>query len=280
MHKIGIMQGRLTPPNGRGIQFFPGGDGEWQEEFKRAQKLGLKAIDFNFDLDRYEENPLWTEKGIKEIKSMISLSGVPVTYITADFFMRRPFFRIDAKSRKENERIFMKLMEAAEKIGTKYIEMPILDNSSIETAEERKIFVDVMQRALKKAPRGMTISLEGDLSPESFLNLLGEIGDSRVKIVYDIGNRTGQGYSPENEIPLLHEHITHIHMKDKKFRGKTVPLGTGSSNFALIFKALANTGFKGDFILQAARGEDGKEIETVSGYKKFTEGLIRKYLQK
>ena len=49
MRSIGIMQGRLTQPKGRGIQFFPFDN--WIEEFKVAKEIGLKEIEFIFDYD-------------------------------------------------------------------------------------------------------------------------------------------------------------------------------------------------------------------------------------
>ena len=50
-HQIGIMQGRLTCPKGRGIQFFPFDN--WENEFYKAEKLGLDEIEFIFDFDDY-----------------------------------------------------------------------------------------------------------------------------------------------------------------------------------------------------------------------------------
>ncbi|MCR4334881.1 MAG: sugar phosphate isomerase/epimerase [Patescibacteria group bacterium] len=278
MNKIGIMQGRLTPSQGRGIQFFPFGHGEWQEEFVKAQKLGLYDIDFNFDLERYEENPLWTKKGREEIKNIIKKTGVKVDHITADFFMRSPFFRVDKKTQKENENIFIKLVKYTNEIGVKNIEIPILDNSSIRTDDERKIFIESMSRSLSKIPKNMTISLEADLSPAELLKLIKEIGSSVFKIVYDIGNRVGLGYSPEDEILLLYKYITHIHIKDKPFQGSTIQIGTGSAKFDEIFSSLASINFKGNFILQAARGKDGEEEKNVSRDIKFIKNLIQKYL--
>lgn len=61
MRSIGIMQGRLTQPKGRGIQFFPFDN--WIEEFKVAKEIGLKEIEFIFDYDNYKENPLWQDEG-------------------------------------------------------------------------------------------------------------------------------------------------------------------------------------------------------------------------
>ncbi len=59
--KYGIMQGRLTPSNGRGIQFFPFEN--WENEFYVARDIGLDEIEFIFDYPNYTQNPLWTSTG-------------------------------------------------------------------------------------------------------------------------------------------------------------------------------------------------------------------------
>lgn len=273
MNKIGILQGRLTPSNNRGVQFFPFDN--WQNEFSAAQELGLSDIDFIFDLDRFEDNPLWTKTGRKTIQKLIGGNGVVIKHITADFFMRRPFFRNDAGIRKNNIFVLINLIRFAEEIGARNIEIPLLDNSSIKTEEEKKVLTDSLSEVLTKTNKSkINLTLETDLPPKSFLNLLEKINEPRVKIVYDTGNSAAQGYNPKEELTTLKNYISHIHIKDRKLKGNTVPLGTGNAKFDEIFQTLKIIGFKDSFILQAARGVDGKEKETVVNYIKF----VSKYL--
>src|SRR3989344_3359367 len=89
--RIGIIQGRLTPPRGRGIQFFPFDN--WRAEFYLARDLGLHHIEWIFDLEDYRKNPLWTKAGRKEIKKIIAETGVSIDFICADYFMRNPFHK-------------------------------------------------------------------------------------------------------------------------------------------------------------------------------------------
>ena len=84
------MQGRLTEPRGRGIQFFPFEN--WREEFTQGKKLGLDEIEFIFDYDRYQENPLWQGRG-EMVGSAVSESGVQVRSVCFDYFMRRAFYK-------------------------------------------------------------------------------------------------------------------------------------------------------------------------------------------
>ena len=66
---IGIIQGRLTPSRGRGLQFSP--FEEWKQEFHVGKEIGIQEIEWIFDYERYEENPIWTETGCWEICEVI-----------------------------------------------------------------------------------------------------------------------------------------------------------------------------------------------------------------
>ena len=49
MNKIGIMQGRLSPPIDGRIQAFPIND--WESEFEKASKIGFDCIEWIFDME-------------------------------------------------------------------------------------------------------------------------------------------------------------------------------------------------------------------------------------
>ena len=267
-HSTGIMQGRLTPPKGRGIQFFPF-DG-WQSEFEKAQGLGLNDIEFIFDLDQYESNPLWTDGGVSEIQSLINKSGVLVNNICGDFFMRRPFFRVEENVRKENVEVLKKLIVSASNIGARNVEIPILDNSSLKTKEEEDILARSLTECLETArSNNIILSVEADLPPVKLLNLLKKFPGHQVKVVYDSGNSSGLGYDPYEEVTTLGDFIINAHIKDRVLGGGTVSLGTGSADFDKLFTGLKKINYQGAFTLQAARGSDGNESETTNTYLNF-----------
>lgn len=274
---FGIMQGRLTPSNGRGIQFFP--FDHWEQEFELGSSIGLNEIEFIFDFDRYEENPLWTDAGIEQVNTVIKKTGVKVNHICADFFMRRPFFRVEEGVRKENIEVFKKLIEAAKQIGARTIEIPLVDNSSLKTEEEKKLLISSLKEIVPFAEKaGVTLTLETDLPPKPFRALLEEINHPMIKANYDTGNSSGLGYDPYEEITTLGKFVHNIHIKDRVLGGTTVPLGTGSADFDRFFQAVKEVEYKGSFILQAARQEDGNEIETIKGYIEFVKRYITQYL--
>lgn len=275
--KIGIMQGRLTPTKGRGIQFFPFEN--WQNEFRQAPDAGIDEIEFIFDLDRYEENPLWTENGRQDIKSLISQTGVKVNHICADYFMRRPFFRVSEQIRKENVQILKKLIVAAKEIGAIGVEIPLVDNSSIKTEEEENLLIASLRECLPLAERQqITLGLEIDYPPKRFLTLLQKISHPWIRANYDSGNSSGLGFDPEEEINTYGQFVSNIHIKDRILGNGTVELGTGNADFDKLFRALKGVDYRGNFILQVARGVEGQEAETIKKQVAFLKGYINKYL--
>ena len=283
-HPIGIMQGRLVLPKGRGIQFFP--FEEWQEEFKSASKIKIDEIDFIFDLDRYQENPLWTEAGVAMVQKSIEESGVKVRHICADFFMRRPFFRATEQERSKRSRevrqdniaILKRLIAVAQEIGATNIEIPLVDNSSVKAEEEKDILVKSIEECFAEAQaRGITISLEADLPPKELLALVKRFNHPSLKITYDSGNSSSLGYDSYEEITTYGNYLSNIHIKDRVLRGTTVPLGTGNADFDKLFRGLKEANYEGSFTFQSARQEEGKEAETILSYVEFVKRYITTY---
>ena len=71
------------------------------------------------------------------------------------------------------------------------------------------------------------------------------------------------------EVTTLREKILNIHIKDRKFQGTTVALGTGSADFEGLFRGLREIAYYGAYILQAARGVEGKERENIEDQLTF-----------
>ena len=65
--EIGIMQGRLSPPEDGRIQSFP--KRSWRKEFSRAQKAGLASIEWIYEAETEAHNPLGSDHGIEEVQA-------------------------------------------------------------------------------------------------------------------------------------------------------------------------------------------------------------------
>ncbi|RKJ06162.1 sugar phosphate isomerase/epimerase [bacterium D16-54] len=278
-HQIGIMQGRLTQPKGRGIQFFPFDN--WENEFFSAQKIGLEEIEFIFDYDKYTQNPLWTKEGIETIRELKKKTGIQVNVVCFDYFMRRPFYKSDLKEqsliKKENTEILEKVLLAMKELEIGLIEIPLVDASSLKNNQEKLAFQEWLLGIVDREDTSIRFGLETDLKPKDFLEYIEGFCNPRVGANYDSGNSSGIGYDLYEEVTTLRDHIFNIHIKDRVYQGTTVPLGTGSADFEQLFKGLSEIGYSHNFILQAARGDEGKEEDNISAQMKFVCEYIEKY---
>lgn len=273
------MQGRLTNPKGRGIQFFPFDN--WENEFYTAQKLGLDEIEFIFDFDNYAQNPLWTSDGIKQIEKLKEETGIQINAVCFDYFMRRPFYKAALEKqdfiRKENTRIIKQVLGSMEQLGIGLIEIPLVDASSLSNGVEKAAFREWLLQIVESTSQSIRFGLESDLNPKDFLEYLKEFNNVRVGANYDSGNSSGIGYDLYEEVTTLKDYIYNIHIKDRVYHGTTVQLGTGSADFDRLFQGLKKIGYEYNFILQAARGTEGEEESNIASQIEFVKSYIKKY---
>jgi len=268
---IGIMQGRLLPPVNNRIQAFPAE--RWNEEFLIAKELGFDCIEFIFEEKDEKKHPLMNKDGIKQIGQLESETGIKILSICADYFMDFPLhkgFQIE-----ESISILQRLISNSAIFGVRNIVIPCVDQSSLSSSEEISLFVQSMNKCIPLAEKtNITLALETDLSPKNFLELLIKLKSSCIKVNYDMGNSASLGHNPKEEIEAYGKWITDVHIKDRVYKGSTVPLGNGNVDFQVVFNKLREINFSGIYIFQPARKEAGREKETIKEYMTF----INQYL--
>jgi len=272
--KIGIIQGRLSSPEGGRIQFFPWNT--WREEFSKAQACGFQLIDWVINGACVEENPLMTTEGIAEIKALEETTGVAVIAVCADYFMDSPLIRCTNKERDERVEMLYKIAEQMHKAGISYLELPFVDQSAIKTEDELKALVELFSSLLDEMhKRNVTLAFETSLPADAFAGFIKALDHPATKVNYDMGNSASLGYSPRDELKAYGQYVATVHVKDRVHGGGTVPLGTGDTDFDTCFAMLREKGFRGPFILQAARG--GEEMAWCRSNREFLLQYLRKY---
>ena len=269
--EIGVMQGRLVPQIANRIQAFPWPN--WREEFELARLHDFSSIEFVFEVDRFDENPIYTDGGIEDIKQLIDQTGVLVSAICGDYFMDRPFFGVPISAQEESISVLQRLIRSAGTVGAKRVEIPCVDHASIRNEEEKGLLVASVSSCLDEAERlSIEIVFETSLPPEEFREFLERFGHPLIKANFDTGNSASLGYEPFHEISTLGAFISNVHIKDRMLHGTTVPLETGNANFPSIFATLAKIDYQGPFILQTARDPD--DIHVATKYR----DMVRSYL--
>lgn len=274
MIKLAVMQGRLSPPEDNRIQCFP--RHSWREEFPKAVEAGIPAIEWIDDTYGADVNPIRTPEGIEELHKLMKQHGVAIPSVCADSFMEDPLIRCTEEQREERLELLGFLLLQAHSLGASHLGIPLLDNSALKTREEIMNIAASLKTLvplLKKL--SMEIHLETSLSPEEFSILLSELPDLYFRVTYDTGNSASLGYDPHKEFAAYGKRIGSVHIKDRKKGGGpahrslgvggTVPLGTGDTDFEAVKEELQKIRFDGLYTLQVARGDTGKETETIKG---------------
>jgi L-ribulose-5-phosphate 3-epimerase len=257
--KIGVMQGRLVPKYQGRYQAFP--IGMWQDEFKVAKECDLDLIEFILDFNEAEENPLLRLGGIDEIVKIIKDTGVSVKTICADYFMEAPLHSSDDKVVEESFKILERLLEAAKVLKITDIVIPCVDQSSLETEEAVSRFIKQIARIIPTIEKeNINLSLETDLAPKPFIELLDKLNSKNITVNYDIGNSAALGFDSDEELVTYGDRITDIHIKDRVLDGGPVTLGEGNADFGKFFSKLEEFDYQGPFIMQAFRDDEGVEI--------------------
>lgn len=273
MMTIAVMNGRLSPPEDNRIQCFP--RLSWQDEFSRAAEAGVYGIEWIDDTYGADANPIRTPEGIRTLPTLMKLHNVKIPSVCADSFMEQPLIRCSDTEREERLKLLEFIILQAHILGASHVGIPLLDNSALKNRDEimqvakaLKTVVPVLQK-LK-----IEIHLETSLSPVEFPNLLNELPHPHFRVTYDTGNSASLGYNPHEEFATYGDRIGSVHIKDRKKGGGTVPLGTGDTDFAAVKEELEELRFNGLYTLQAARGETGKEIETVKKYREWVSSFF------
>jgi len=259
MTKLGIMEGRLVPPEDGRFQCFP--RKQWESEFAHAAKVPFDYIEWIYDLYGHDVNPLGNLAGVERLKDLTESTGVCIASVCADYFMDKPLFRCGEQELDERLQELARILRHGRAVGAKRVIIPFVDASAIRSNQDFAAVQEALKAAMPFAEEtGVEIHLETSLGPAEFAKLLNSIPHPKLKANYDSGNSASLGYSPADEFAAYGDRIGSIHIKDRVLNGGTVPLGTGNADFAALFSCLEKIEYRGDFTLQVARGIPGDEV--------------------
>ena len=253
------MQGRLCAPEDLRFQSFP--RRAWEREIELAPQVPLRGIEWIYDQYGEGANPLETAAGRKQLREKLARARVQVVSICADYFMDCPLADPDDDIRTQRQGKLEWLIALCPEMAIQRIVLPFVDASKISDRAATDAVLKVLHAMLPRAQAaGVELHLETDMGPAAFRAFLEEIEHPLVKVNYDSGNSSSLGYKPVEEFAAYGERIGSFHIKDRVVGGKTVPLGQGSADFASLRAGLLDIDYRGDFVLQVARGAVGEEL--------------------
>ena len=259
-HSYGIMQGRLSKIIGKKIQAFP--ERNWKSEFLKANRLGLKSIEWTLDYKNFEKNPIFSKKGQTKIKELSKKYSIKVNSLTGDCFMQKPFWK-----NKYNQKLIIdltKVIKSCGILGIKFIVIPLVDNGSIQSNQDKKNLLKSCNKIIKYL-RNSNVKLvfESDFSPKKLGNLIKKFNTNYFGINYDVGNSASLGYDIDEEFKYYGKYIFNIHVKDRLKNGSTIRLGSGNANFEKLFYNLKKMKYRNNLILQTARSKKNQHMNEI-----------------
>lgn len=114
----------------------------------------------------------------------------------------------------------------------------------------------VVERIKDAAPKaedaGIILGLENTLSAKDNMTILEKIQHDSVKVYYDIGNSTRNGFDVPTEIRMLGDRICQFHFKDKD----SPFLGRGEVKMVPVAKSIRDIGYEGWIVLETKVQKD------------------------
>lgn len=247
--KFGIVQGRLIQCPEGCLQWFPQGD--WESEFPLATTLGYNYIELIAERQHNENNPIWTDEGIENIKALAERNEMSLHVILNDYIIDHSL----AGNKGVIEQT-LKLISQAKLLGIQKLILPLFEKSEL-TEDNFTEYKNTLKKIANIAQENnILVCLETILNGKCLLNLLEFMDHSNIKCVFDTGNQIAFGHDIYSDISLLGVQIHHVHIKDKNDQNENVLLGTGKVNFCKVFESLSAIGFRGPYTFETARGKD------------------------
>lgn len=269
-----VMQGRLSPPEAGRFQSFP--RASWDRELVLASLVPVRGIEWIYDVHGEGVNPLETPSGRTRLRALLSARGVSVVSVCADYFMERPLVDGQAAPSAASVARLRWLLGVCREMAISRIVLPFVDASRLGDERMKRATLSALHTVLPDVEdAGVEVHLETDLPPGDFASFLRDIDHPLMRVNYDSGNSAALGYHPAEEFAAYGDRIGSMHIKDRQRGGGTVPLGHGDTEFPLLRAAIIEHGYRGDFVLQIARGAPGDEVSWLTTAQQRVRAWLR-----
>lgn len=158
-------------------------------------------------------------------------------------------------------------------LGGRVILLPFFGKGALRTHDEMDYVADFLREIGPQALKtGVVLGLENTISAEDNARILDRAKSEAVKVFYDVGNSTNNGFDVVKEIKWLgRNRICEFHLKDNPHY-----MGEGRIDFPAVMDAIAEIGFQGWAHLET--DSPSKNVEADMGRNlKFVRELVAKH---
>ena len=182
-----------------------------------------------------------------ELKAAMAETGVPVASIMMGLLNGSPLATDPRGPAWLEQTVY-----AASDLGAEVILVAFFGKGDLRDGDGLKMKeVDAaVERIREAAPlaakKGVTLGIENTLSGRDNMMILDRIQHDSVKVYYDVGNSTGNGYDVPAEIRMMKDSICQIHFKDRK----SAYLGQGEVAYGPVAEAMGAIDYGGWVMLE------------------------------
>ena len=265
---LGIVQGRLSF-SGKKLQCFPKRP---LNEFKLASKIGYDFIEFFGERIKNNNNPIWTDEGIKRYIKASKKYNQKIYSFCDDYIINHSL------GGKKTLNEIVNTIKQLNKLNIKKYILPLYGKSFINKKNKKKVIENLSVISKICKTKKIELLIESNMSPKEFFSLKKKIKSNNFYFLFDTGNRVLLKKNLVLDICKFKSEIKHVHLKDKNFKNKNVIIGKGEVKFKSIFKELKKINYKGSFTIESQRGKNIKNQATENYI--FFKKLINQYLTK
>jgi L-ribulose-5-phosphate 3-epimerase len=191
--------------------------------------LGRKPVDGKLPLDNAE---LQTQYVAAAKEQGIALAGTCLDILHVNYL----------KSDKLGQKWLGDAIPITKKLNARVMLMPFFGKGAMATPEEMDYVGDLLKELAPAAEKaGILLGLEDTISAENNVRIMDRSRSKAVRVYYDVGNSTNNGFDVVKEIRWLgKDRICQIHLKDNPGY-----IGEGKIDFLAVMRAIDDIKFVG-----------------------------------
>lgn len=217
--------------------------------FETAAKIGLDGVQLGIDRSDQQTLKLRRPEVQREYIAAAKRAGVAIVGAACQF--RKPL-----KTEPVAAIVLHDWIEVTRALGGRVILVPFFGDPNIVHADNKEEFERLVAVLRELGPRaekaGVLLGLENTLSAADNRRILDAVESPAVKIYYDVGNSTNNGYNVVEEIRALgKDRIGEFHIKD----GRNL-LGQGKIDMPAVAAAIRAIGYNDWLVLETSAPTD------------------------
>lgn len=251
--RIGSMAGSLPP-------------GSPEEVFPVGKRVGLQGIEFNIGRNPTDGNlPLFDPALQKRHVDAAKQNGMAIAGVVLDIFHRH-YLKNDPAAIP----FIDKGIQTARAMNAGVLLLPFFGPGALTNRQEMSYVADIIKEHASVAQKaGVVLGLEDTISAEDNAWMLDRIASPAVKVYYDIGNSTSNGFDTPKEIRWLGgKRIGQMHIKDRGYLGES-----GKIDVVENLRAIRDSGFNGWLNFETSSPSKDKEADLKRNFEILTKAI-------